>query len=162
MNRLYTYWDNRSTREQHLILTAGVFSLCIVLYFVFWQPLSQKLAQRQQQISQQLKTLHWLQQQHASLGQLQINLDHDMINETSLETILSKTARQHAVYLTRIHKQNNAVTLNIDPVEFNLLLNWMQVLDQHYGVKVQAMTLARIPEQVGMVMVKKLQIERSE
>lgn len=161
LNRFYEYWNALEQREQYALTIGGICLFLGCLYWSIWFPIESKLTQVEAKVQQQTQTLAWLQQSLKEVSQLRTNLDgSDLSQSTSLESVLNKSAREQGISLTRIRKQGNQLQLTCEPTEFNRLLNWMQLLDQRYGIKIKTLNIDKMPEQSGFVLIKQLQVGR--
>ena len=60
MDKLQIWWHGISPREQRLVAVGGGILLLGLCYWVIWQPVANRIDERERQVANQQQTLAWL------------------------------------------------------------------------------------------------------
>lgn len=154
-------WQSLAPREQRLVLFGGGALLLAVLYWGFWHPLQSQLEQRRTRVAAQQATLSWMRAQGQRVlslrqqgGSAQVDLS------ASLESVVSQSAQQARISLTRLQSRQTQVQVEIARLPFDRWLAWVGKLESQYGVTVSSVELQAMPANPGEVQVRHLVLER--
>ena len=78
-----------------------------------------------------------------------------------MEAVATTTSKQLGLSLTRLQPLDKQLQLELNPVEFERLMNWLVIMERDYAVSVQMIELAAEGGK-GMVKVRRLQVGRNE
>lgn len=139
VQRIAPYWHARSSREKRLVILASAALLVGGYYWGIWQPLQQALEHERSQLQQQQTLLTRMQ-----VAQPQI-LAHRNAHpkagparpQGSLAQLISESAQQHQIVVTRIVNKDDSIQLSINPLSFNSLLAWLNTLHDEFGIQVR-------------------------
>lgn len=73
--------------------------------------------------------------------------------------VISDCASEHSVVIMRIAERGENIQVWIDPVVFNDLLSWLNVLNEKYALRVKQIDVSA-GEKPGMVNVQRLEFGR--
>ena len=62
MDKLQSWWRGISAREQRLVAVGGSVLLIGLFYWAIWQPVANRIAERERQVVNQQQTLAWLKE----------------------------------------------------------------------------------------------------
>jgi general secretion pathway protein M len=155
-----SWWNSLSERERRLVAIGG--SLCVVglLYWGAWRPFSTGIETAEHQRDLQRDTLVWMQLRAADLPRQQGGGRQPDLH-TTLEAVATLSSRQLGLSLTRLQPLDKQLQVELNPVEFERLVNWLVLMERDYGVAVQTIELAAEGGK-GMVKVRRLQVGRNE
>jgi len=156
-----TWWSGLSGREQRLVSLAGGALLLALLYWGAWQPFMDRLEQERLRVASQQQTLDWMQAQGQLLQRLQGSLGRRPDLSMPLDAVVSQTAGQFQLQITRRQPSGQQLQLEMDQADFNQLLSWLKQLEQAFGVRVQLMELSALDERQGQVRVRRLLLGRA-
>lgn len=156
-----TWWSGLSGREQRLLGVAGGALLLMLLYWGAWQPFRDQLEQGRRRVASQQQILDWMQAQGQLVQRLQGNRGRRPDLSTPLDAVVSKTAGQFQLQITRLQPSGQQLQLEMTQADFNKLLGWLQRLEQEFGVRVQQLDLSALEERQGQVRVRRLLLGRT-
>lgn len=156
-----SWWNSLSGRERQLVGIGGILLLIALLYWGAWRPLNQGIETAEQQRDAQRGTLAWMQLRAADLPQTQGRSGRQPDLSTTLEAVATTTSKQLGLSLTRLQPLDKQLQLELNPVEFERLMNWLVIMERDYAVSVQMIELAAEGGK-GMVKVRRLQVGRNE
>ncbi|WP_333606953.1 type II secretion system protein M [Arsukibacterium sp.] len=150
-----SWWYGLASREQRLLLWAGVVVVLGMFYWLVWQPLHQSRANNELALQQAQRQLMQLQQlipqiQQANAGSARVG--------GSLAQIVSNSARSHGIRVSRMQPQNEQLQLVLDDVAFEQLLSWLYQLQYQNAVKLINLDLSNT-DKSGIVRVRRMVIE---
>lgn len=153
--QLINWWSGLQQREQRLlIITLGVLGVAAVYWWLF-QPLRQAINTQQQTALQLQQQLTQLQRAAPMLRQ---NKDSNIRSGGSLSQIVSNSARDFSIRVTRMQPQNDQLQLVLDDVSFEQLLKWLYQLQYQHGVILVNLDLSKT-DNPGIVRVRRMVIE---
>lgn len=153
--QILSWWFSLQSREQRILSLAGIVMAIALFYWLLWQPLHQAHAKRQQAVIATQQQLQKLQQAIPSLRTLGTS---SVRSGGSLAQIISNSAREQNIKVSRMQPQNEQLTLVLDELSFQRLLPWLYALQYQYGVQLLSLDLAQA-EQPGMVKVRRMVVE---
>ncbi|WP_324035097.1 GspM family type II secretion system protein ExeM [Aeromonas caviae] len=159
MDKLQSWWRGISAREQRLVAVGGSVLLIGLFYWAIWQPVANRIAERERQVVNQQQTLAWLKEK----GQEVLAMQGRQIDTGgTLDGVVNRTAFNQKIKIARLQPQGQELQVWIDTVPFDDLLIWLATLSDQYGVQVQIIELAREGLAPGLVKVRRLQLSRSQ
>ncbi|MGL5471209.1 MAG: type II secretion system protein GspM, partial [Shewanella sp.] len=71
----------------------------------------------------------------------------------SLAQVISESAQQHQIVVTRIVNKDDSIQLSINPLSFNSLLAWLNTLHDEFGIQVRFLDVSAemMPGQVRVL-----------
>jgi len=150
-----SWWSGLQRREQQLVATAVVVILIGMFYWLVWQPLHQARASQQLVLQSAQRQLSQLQQ---AIPQLKAAGDAAVRSGGSLAQIISNSARSLNIRVSRMQPQNDQLTLVLDDLSFEQLLQWLHALQYQHGVNVVNLDLATA-DKPGIVRVRRMVVE---
>lgn len=154
------WWGGLSPREQKLVGAAGVMLLVGIVYWGLWQPLADRVAERERQVAAQQRTLAWLKEKGEQVLALQASSGRRVDTSGTLEGVVNRAAFNHKITITRLQPQGQELQVWIDTVPFDTLLPWLGELTDRYGIRIQVIEIARENLPPGMVKIRRLQLSR--
>lgn len=153
---LTQHLSGRSPREKGMLLAAAVFLFCAGYYALIWQPLNQRVEQQETML-----------QQLVAMNARLKNAAPDIIaarksgitTPVQVSRVISDCASEHSVVIMRIAERGENIQVWIDPVVFNDLLKWLNVLNEKYALRVKQIDVSAA-EKPGMVNVQRLEFGR--
>ncbi|MFM4649506.1 GspM family type II secretion system protein ExeM [Aeromonas bivalvium] len=162
MARFELWWRGLSAREQRLVAVGGSVLLVGLFYWLVWQPLGNRIEERERQVKSQQQTLIWLKEKGEQVLAAQAGSGRNMDLGGTLDGVVNRTAFNHKIKITRLQPQGQELQVWIDQVAFDDLLMWLAELTDKYGVRVQVIEVAREQLPAGMVKVRRLQVSRPQ
>ncbi|MFG0832745.1 GspM family type II secretion system protein ExeM [Aeromonas bivalvium] len=162
MARFELWWRGLSAREQRLVAVGGSVLLVGLFYWLVWQPLGNRIEERERQVKSQQQTLIWLKEKGEQVLAAQAGSGRNMDLGGTLDGVVNRTAFNHKIKIARLQPQGQELQVWIDQVAFDDLLMWLAELTDKYGVRVQVIEVAREQLPAGMVKVRRLQVSRPQ
>ena len=162
MDKLQGWWRSISAREQRLVAVGGSVLLIGICYWAIWQPISNRIAERERQVVNQQQTLAWLKETGPEVLAMQGGQGRQIDTGGTLDGVVNRTAFNQKIKIARLQPQGQELQVWIDTVPFDDLLIWLATLSDQYGVQVQIIELAREGLAPGLVKVRRLQLSRSQ
>jgi len=133
---------NLSTRERNLVYGAAVLAALALLYLVIVRPFTTTTSRMAARVEQKSADLAWMRAQApqavAAAGVAQSK------SGESLVVIVDRTARQAGLGATLRDQSPNGnagLRLRMEAASFDTLVTWLAVLQQQYGVGIEAATI---------------------
>ncbi|MGY3858086.1 GspM family type II secretion system protein ExeM [Aeromonas intestinalis] len=162
MDKLQGWWRGISTREQRLVAVGGGILLIGLCYWVIWQPVANRIAERERQVINQQQTLAWLKEKGQEVLAMQGSQGRQIDTSGTLDGVVNRTAFNQKIKIARLQPQGQELQVWIDTVPFDDLLLWLATLSGQHGVQVQIIEVARENLAPGLVKVRRLQLSRPE
>lgn len=162
MDKLQGWWRSISAREQRLVAVGGSCLLIGLCYWVVWQPIANRIAERERQVLSQQQTLAWLKEKGEEVLAMQGGQGRQLDTSGTLEGVVNRTAFNQKIKIARLQPQGQELQVWIDTVPFNDLLIWLASLADQHGVQVQVIEVARENLAPGLVKVRRLQLSRPQ
>jgi general secretion pathway protein M len=162
MDKLQGWWLGISTREQRLVAVGGSILLIGLCYWLIWQPVANRIAERERQVANQQQTLAWLKEKGQEVLALQGNSGRQIDTSGTLDGVVNRTAFNQKIKIARLQPQGQELQVWIDTVPFDDLLLWLATLSDQHGVQVQIIEVARENLAPGLVKVRRLQLSRPQ
>ncbi|MGY3944929.1 GspM family type II secretion system protein ExeM [Aeromonas tecta] len=162
MDKLQGWWHGISTREQRLVAVGGSILLIGLCYWLIWQPVANRIAERERQVANQQQTLAWLKEKGQEVLALQGNSGRQIDTSGTLDGVVNRTAFNQKIKIARLQPQGQELQVWIDTVPFDDLLLWLATLSDQHGVQVQIIEVARENLAPGLVKVRRLQLSRPQ
>ncbi|MGY6039786.1 GspM family type II secretion system protein ExeM [Aeromonas sp. AE23HZ002T15] len=162
MDKLQGWWRGISTREQRLVAVGGGILLVGLCYWAIWQPVANRIAERERQVINQQQTLAWLKEKGQEVLAMQGSQGRQIDTSGTLDGVVNRTAFNQKIKIARLQPQGQELQVWIDTVPFDDLLLWLATLSDQHGVQVQIIEVARENLAPGLVKVRRLQLSRPE
>ncbi|MEG0009194.1 GspM family type II secretion system protein ExeM [Aeromonas lusitana] len=162
MDKLQGWWRGISTREQRLVAVGGSFLLLGLCYWAIWQPIANRIAERERQVVNQQQTLAWLKEKGQEVLAMQASSGRQIDTSGTLDGVVNRTAFNQKIKIARLQPQGQELQVWIDTVPFDDLLLWLATLSDQHGVQVQIIEVARENLAPGLVKVRRLQLSRPQ
>ncbi len=162
MDKLQSWWRGISAREQRLVAVGGSVLLIGLFYWAIWQPVANRIAERERQVVNQQQTLAWLKEKGQEVLAMQGGQGRQIDTGGTLDGVVNRTAFNQKIKIARLQPQGQELQVWIDTVPFDDLLIWLATLSDQYGIQVQIIELAREGLSPGLVKVRRLQLSRSQ
>ncbi|MGY4106563.1 GspM family type II secretion system protein ExeM [Aeromonas encheleia] len=160
MDKLQGWWRGISTREQRLVAVGGGIFLIGLCYWLIWQPVANRIAERERQVINQQQTLAWLKEKGQEVLAMQAGSGRQIDTSGTLDGVVNRTAFNQKIKIARLQPQGQELQVWIDTVPFDDLLLWLATLSDQHGVQVQVIEVARENLAPGLVKVRRLQLSR--
>ena len=162
LDKLQSWWRGISDSEQRLVAVGGSVLVIGLFYWAIWQPVANRIAERERQVVNQQQTLAWLKEKGQEVLAMQGGHGRQIDNGGTLEGVVNPTAFNQKIKIARLQPQGQELQVWIDTVPFDDLLIWLATRSEQYGVQVQIIELAREGLAPGLVKVRRLQLSRSQ
>lgn len=152
------WWQGLNLREQRLILAMGSAFLIFLFYSLLWQPLNTNIATTQTKLASRQALLTWVADNTARYQTVKLS-GGNKSSSGSLSSIVTRTANQQQLTITRMQPQGETLQVWLDSAPFTQLLLWLEHLANNESLQVQAIDLTQGDNQ-GEVRVRRLQLSR--
>lgn len=152
------WWQSLTLRERQLVIVCGILCGIAFLYWVIWAPVQAGFDLTRKQVAGLEQQLRWMRQQAPLVAQLK--QPGTTTANDDITTILNTSSRASHINLKRIRPQGKTVQIELEPIAFGSLLNWLNTLSQQQRITVRTIELQRNPDEPGQVIVKRLELEQ--
>ena len=155
MESIKDWWQNLQTREQQLVLFAGVVVIIFVFYSLAWSPLVNARNIKKTHVENNQELLAWMNAKSAEVKQLRLVNPNALRSDSnrSLLAIVDSLANQlglrSAIKQIEPNGQNN-VTIWMDEINFDALITMLGQLEKRSNVLVTEASVNKL-EQPGLV-----------
>ncbi|ABM01980.1 General secretion pathway M protein [Psychromonas ingrahamii 37] len=157
VERLNTWWESITEREQQLSLVSVLLILIAIIYWGIWQPLSIGLDNSENQLQRAQQTLSTTQQRATLLVSAGVGQGSAVSENQNVTQIVTISAQQNGITFSRIINRNEQVEVQVSNVEFDRFINWVSVLSSQYSVSVLNADISRADEE-GYIKVTRLSL----
>jgi len=146
------YWQQLSQRDQRLLVFMVASIALSLFYFGFWSPLQTGIEENRLRIEAQTKQLITMKQQAEEVKQLKRSGKGGKRSSATSGSLLSIVERTAVQLKIRTALKNfkpegqDGVTLQIDNISFDQLIEWLKLLKQQYGIFVNDLSVERREE----------------
>jgi len=132
---LLAWFRGLARREQRAVL-AGAGACALLLLFAAWLPVERRVAALEHRVHEKQSDLAWLQAVQPQLAQLR---DAPAASSESLVVLVDRVARETGISRSLRGSQpgeGNTLSVRLEQVPFDALVNWAGQLAQQHGVSV--------------------------
>jgi general secretion pathway protein M len=139
---------SRQPQERLALIVMAIFLIGAALYTLFWIPLNEDIAQKNTWVTEQKKTLDWMQQTAIKINQLKPDskAGQNKKSNESLITTIDRTAKQQRLrdVVKRIKPQgNDKAQLWLEQASFDRMVRWLDLLQQQHNISITTITVDR-------------------
>ncbi|MBQ4813811.1 general secretion pathway protein GspM [Pseudoalteromonas luteoviolacea] len=154
--QVINYWQSLKEQEQKLLIVAGVVFVIFVLVMGVIKPLNEGVEDAQKDLQKQKQLHAWVSK---SVAQLKASGGSKAVSgNRNLTQLVNRTRGRHGIQISKMQPRDNTLRINIDNVEFNKLVSWIDELTNQHGVKIANLDLGE-EQQQGYVRVSRLVLE---
>ena len=141
------YWQGLSSREQRLALVVALVLLAFIFWLALWRPLSAAHAGLDTRIERQQQDLAWMRAAALEATRLQGQpTTTGNRGDLSLLALAEQSAR--GIGLAEGFRRGEPVgdarvRVTFEAVSFDRLIQWVEMLNQRYGVTVDELAVDR-------------------
>lgn len=135
------YWHNLNSREQYMLIGAGIICLLYISYAWLFSPIMAAANEQKRLFLDKQATLQWMQHQPLPKKSLAKHLSANQLLAV-LATQLNTSNMQRFPY----HLQQTGtgdIQLSFDAVPYNQLMHWLWTMHEQYALSVKQMDIAR-------------------
>lgn len=132
---LEAWFHGLARREQQMVL-AGAAACALLLLFAAWLPVERRVAALEHRVHEKQADLAWLQSVAPQLATLR---DAPAASGESLVVLVDRVARDTGISRSLRGSQpgeGNTLSVRLEQVPFDALVNWAGLLVQQHGVSV--------------------------
>jgi general secretion pathway protein M len=156
------WFFSRQPQERLALIVMAIFIIGAALYTLFWLPLNEDIAQKQIWVTEQQKTLDWMQRTAVEINHLKPTSRQQKKSDEALLTTIDRTAKQQRIReaVKRIKPQgDNKAQLWLEQASFDRMIRWLDLLQQRHNISISTITIDR---QSGSGLVNaRINLERS-
>ncbi|NRA54818.1 MAG: type II secretion system protein M [Gammaproteobacteria bacterium] len=149
------YLASLQQRERNLVYLMAGFVLLALGYFAAYQPVDQRLQRATASLEREVSLQQWLETNATKLVKLRADNGQAKTSSVGLDQLVNRSARQLGLTINRLQPQNNKLNVTLEQAKFNTVLQWLAVLQQQHGVKLNSVDF-RSESTPGMVRVRVL------
>lgn len=129
MNRLHSYWAQRTARERRLLVVLAAVIGAVLVWLLLWQPLQRALSSEAQRQTR-------LTALSAQIARLPASVDN-----ASIENLLRQRATAHGITLASVKRSDNTLQVAVTVASADALLAWLLALEAQGAVRVLELNL---------------------
>lgn len=147
---IQNWWDSLQDRERQMLSVGGIIGGILFVYAVLWNPLSDAVDNQKMALQSQQQLLHYIHRASATISQYKamgITVETTS-NSDGLLSLVEQTAAsaQLSDHLKQVQQTaKNQLSLTLENVPFDSLLQWLQALSTSHGVRVSEFSATRLP-----------------
>ncbi len=140
------WFFSRQPQERLALIVMAIFIIGAALYTLFWLPLNEDIAQKQIWVTEQQKTLDWMQRTAVEINHLKPTSGQQKKSDEALLTTIDRTAKQQRIReaVKRIKPQgDNKAQLWLEQASFDRMIRWLDLLQQRHNISISTITVDR-------------------
>jgi general secretion pathway protein M len=149
-------WQSLNQREQSLVIAMIVFVGVFILYQFIWQPINNSIIDKQKKIERYQELLFWVNEKKAEYNSY-AKINQGGSSNVSLSSVVNRSATKHKISISRIQPQGIEISVTIDEVPFDYVMDWLKQMAITEGVIIKAIDLASTDIN-GVVKVRRLSL----
>lgn len=149
-------WQSLNQREQSLVIVMAAFIGVFILYQVIWQPINNSIIDKQKKIERYQALLLWVNEKKAEYNTY-AKLSQGDSSNASLSSVVNRSAIKHKISISRIQPQGDEISVTIDEVPFDHVMDWLKQMAIAEGVIIKAIDLSSTDIK-GVVKVRRLSL----
>ncbi len=148
-NNIKERWQQLAPREKQLLIIMSITIVISLFYFAFWKPLKTGIEDAELRLKAQTRTLTEIRKQAAEVRQLRasgIGNNSSIKDSTSLLGLIERSAKQKKIKqsLQKVQPEGQKeVRVWMENVSFDLLISWLDLLNNRYGIQINEISLER-------------------
>ncbi|ALO43578.1 type II secretion system protein GspM [Pseudoalteromonas phenolica] len=150
------YWGSLKEQEQRLLIIAGVVFIVFVLVMGILKPLNKAVADAEQKLKREQNFQVFVEQ---SIGKLKAAGNSARTSSGNLSQLVNRSRGRYGIVISQMQPNNDSLRVNIENVEFNKLVGWLDELVHQHGVTVANLDISQ-GEDTGFVRVSRLVLEK--
>lgn len=148
-------WDlsHLTQRERWFLLGGGLFVCILLLYFMLWAPLREKLDDLKQANAAERALNHWVKITSMQLQQFKAQgISIQAVKNEHLLSTLEDLLLQEKLsdYVESVQEREGKIVLNFKGMPFDRLMIWLEKIWRSYAVRVSQIHVTR-EETQGLV-----------
>ncbi|WP_448250129.1 type II secretion system protein GspM [Thalassotalea agariperforans] len=149
-------WQSLNQREQSLVIAMLAFVGIFILYQLIWQPINNSIIDKQKKIERYQELLVWVNEKKAEYNSY-AKVNQGSSSNVSLSSVVNRSATKHKISISRIQPQGSEISVTIDEVPFDHVMDWLKQMAITEGVIIKAIDLASTDIN-GVVKVRRLSL----
>ncbi|MBQ4862045.1 type II secretion system protein M [Pseudoalteromonas sp. MMG013] len=150
------YWHSLKEQEQRLVMVAGGIFIIFILVMGIFRPLNEGVEKAKKDKLRQQELVAWV---NASVGTLKSSASTKNTNRVNLSQLVNRTRGKYGISISKMQPSDGSLRVNIDTVEFNQLIAWIDELTNTHGLTVENLDIAQ-DDLPGFVRVSRLVLEK--
>lgn len=135
---MIAWWRSRQARERAFLGAALLFAAAVLGYLLVWEPLQQRRAELRRGVAGLRADLDWMRSAAAEVKRLhaQAAAGASGAAGASLLTLVDASARSAglAQALKRLEPHESQLRVQLEQVEFDTMLRWLEQLASQHGI----------------------------
>lgn len=155
VQRLVSYYDQLSGRDQKALQILAVAVAAFVLYFGIWRPIHQFQQNQAANLRQARELMGWIKAHEPEARELARSRSGQPNaaagDSRSLMTTVTTSAKQAGLPLARFEPSGEqGMRIWLEDAPFNRVAGWLQQLESRYGIRVDQASIQRA-QNPGMI-----------
>ena len=145
------WWDSLQARERRTLLLGAVALAAMLVFFLVWRPLHQRVDSLQARVAEQRDTLGWMRDAAAEVlayrGRSPAASRASGLGGEALYSLADRTAREAGLAgaLQRVEPAGEGrVRVTLEQAAFDDLLGWLQRLERDFSIAADPVSLRRV------------------
>ena len=144
--QLQARYELLSSRDRLALQWLGVFLAAAIVYLMIWEPISSWNQSQKEDYQRQQVVLEWMSDNYDSAKEQQ-KKQKTVSGQREISSIVSGTAKQADVSLSRVQPDRKGLGVWIDDVAYQKFLSWLVVLNTKYSLTIQQVRLDKGKEE---------------
>ena len=154
--QLINYWGSLKEQELRLVMiAAGVFVIFILVVGII-KPLNKAVEDAEKSVQRQQSLKVFVEQ---SIGKLKAAGSSVRASSGNLSQLVNRSRGRYDINISQMQPSNDSLRVNIENVEFNKLMGWLDELANQHNVTIANLDISQ-GDEVGYVRVSRLVIEQ--
>ncbi|MGL4473597.1 MAG: type II secretion system protein M [Shewanella sp.] len=155
---LMNWWESLVQRERQMVAAAAVMVVIGIGYWGVWSPINNALQDAEQRLHTQQQNLQYVKTTANQITALR-QAGAKGGNRGSISNIVTKTAGDFQLEISRMQPQGKSIQLWMDDVPFNTLMSFLDNLVQEQGLSLDSLDINET-DAPGVVQVRRIQLSQ--
>lgn len=157
INELKEWYQGLAKREQQLTLAASIVIVIGLIFQLVISPINKYAEKAERNLTKKQDLLVLVKESSAKLKQLKAS--GQTVTRGSLNQIVPNSARNAGITISGTRPQGEELQVQLEQIEFNKLLNWLEQLSTKNGLRITAIDI-NAGDDPGTVNVRRLQLAK--
>ena len=144
--QLQARYELLSSRDRLALQWLTIFLTASLLYLLIWEPLSSWNQNQKEDYQRQQVVLEWMSDNYEAAKEQQ-KKQKTVSGQREVSSIVSGSAKQSGVTLSRVQPDRKGLGVWIDDVAYQKFLGWLVVLNTKYSLTIQQVRLDKGKEE---------------
>lgn len=149
MNALIEWFTSRETREQYLLVAAGIMVLLFLFHALIWTPVVGNYEQTRSKLEQLKTDVVWMRKATREIHALQPAVSKSRqtaLSNESMQTLIYRSAKSTSLndaIKNTIPQGKNRYRIRLEQANFEALIHWIETLHKIHAINVNYLDISK-------------------